>query len=87
VSNDPINIEADDPGSLGLHTLTDAVFMTGLSAASLRNYERDGLIRPLRTAKGTRLYRMQDLELAKQIYKARMQRTGATGIRRTNALS
>jgi DNA-binding transcriptional MerR regulator len=85
MSTDPI-FNCDDPGALGLHTLTDAVFLTGLSAASLRNYERDGLIRPWRTARGTRLYRMSDLAQAKQIYRSRLKRHGATGSRRANAL-
>jgi DNA-binding transcriptional MerR regulator len=83
--NDPIN--TNDPAAQGLHTITDAIFLSGLSAQTLRRYEADRLIAPLRTARGTRLYRMSDLRLAQMIYNARKRRHGATGIRRALAPS
>ena len=86
MSNDPIQSPGTDPESFGLMGTTDAILFSGLSAAVLRRYESDGLIRPLRTARGARLYRMSDLDRAKQIYKSRLQRHGATGQRRATAL-
>lgn len=64
------------------YTTSDAIFYTGLSADCLRRYEADGLLSPFRTARGTRLYRMSDLDLARRIYASRMARHGATGERR-----
>jgi hypothetical protein len=40
-------IEATDPESLGLLTMTDAIFYSGLSAGVLRRYEACKLIKPV----------------------------------------
>jgi hypothetical protein len=76
---------ADDPASMALHTLTDVIVMTGISADALRRYESDGLLRPLRTPRGVRLYRESDINLARLIYIQRSKRHGATGVRRQTA--
>lgn len=65
-----------------LFTLSDAICMTALSGATIKRYEQQGLIFPIRSHRGTRLYRLRDLETAVQVYKARMARTGANGVRR-----
>jgi hypothetical protein len=83
MTNDPMN----DPESMNLVTLTDAVFLTGISANCLRRYESDQLIRPMRTARGVRLYSQKDLSLARMIYRSRMDRHGRTGPRRAIAES
>jgi DNA-binding transcriptional MerR regulator len=83
MSPDPMN----DPESMNLVTLTDAVFLTGISANCLRRYEADLLIRPIRTARGLRLYSPKDLTLARMIYQSRMKRHGRTGPRRATAES
>jgi hypothetical protein len=47
-------LHTDDPESLGLMGTTDAIFFSGLSAAVLRRYEKDQLIRPTEDREGTR---------------------------------
>jgi len=69
-----------DPGTL--YSTTDAILISGLSADCLRRYEKDGLIHPIRTARGARLYRLRDLDTAKQVYADRAKRCGMTGTRR-----
>jgi hypothetical protein len=60
-----------------------AAALAGVSSHTMRQYAEDGLIRPLRTVSGTRLYTMADIEQAKRIYQARCERHGKTGHRRT----
>jgi DNA-binding transcriptional MerR regulator len=78
-------IDNDDPASMALHSITDVIAMTGISADALRRYEADGLLRPLRTARGVRLYRESDINLARLIYVQRSKRHGLTGRRRATA--
>jgi hypothetical protein len=61
---------------------TAAAARAGVSLATLRAYEVDGLIRPLRTATGVRLFTQTDIDSVRQIYQARQERHGKTGIRR-----
>jgi hypothetical protein len=59
-----------------------AAAQAGVSVATLRAYEASGLVRPLRTAHGVRLFTQADVEKVKQIYRARLERHGKTGARR-----
>ena len=53
----------------------------GPSANTIRNYVRDGLIRPAKDSTGRHLFRRSDAALALQIYTSRRERHGATGRR------
>jgi MerR family transcriptional regulator, thiopeptide resistance regulator len=64
--------------SYELLSISDASAKTGLSADTLRQYEADGLIRPLRSSRGIRLFTAADVETAKKIAAARRERHGRT---------
>ncbi len=50
---------------------TDASRESAVSVSTLHKYERQGLIRPLRTASGRRLYSPDDLEIVKALRRQR----------------
>lgn len=47
--------------------ISEAARMVGVSAATLRAWERDGLIQPLRTAAGYRRFSVEDLEHLRRV--------------------
>ena len=55
-----------DPGR-GVYGITTAAGLAGVSAATLRLYEQNGLITPDRTDGGTRLYSEDDLDMLHHI--------------------
>jgi len=57
-------------------TISDAAFASGLTPKCLRRYEADGLLNPERAVNGTRLYTIDDLTVAQQIYQSRSERHG-----------
>ena len=56
--------------------------MVGMSASSLRLWERQGLLRPHRSRNGYRLYTDEDVERVRRVRQMRSQRVNAPGIRR-----
>ena len=65
--------QALDPFQGPYLTISDA---SGLTPKCLRQYEADGLLNPERAADGLRLYTLDDLTLAQQIYRDRAERKG-----------
>jgi MerR family transcriptional regulator/heat shock protein HspR len=55
-----------DPGR-GVYGITVAAELVGMDPQSLRLYERRGLLRPARTAGGTRRYSADDLSRLRRI--------------------
>ncbi|HXH03818.1 MAG TPA: MerR family transcriptional regulator [Candidatus Competibacteraceae bacterium] len=67
VSNDPLQ-EASALPRNGLVPIRTVASLTGVNPVTLRAWERRyGLIRPVRTAKGHRLYSMHDVELIQRV--------------------
>ena len=61
-------IEVSDPGpTTGVYTISVAAELAGVTVRSLRLYERHQLIRPSRTAGGTRRYSQDDLRRLRRI--------------------
>jgi DNA-binding transcriptional MerR regulator len=77
-----MSIKDDAAPPLTYFQSTAAAARAGVSTATLRAYEADGLIKPLRTATGLRLFTQADIDRVKQIYRARQERHGRTGVRR-----
>jgi DNA-binding transcriptional MerR regulator len=50
-----------------LLTITAAAHQAGITAGTLRDYERAGLLRPQRDSAGKRLYTAEDVEAARRI--------------------
>ena len=66
-----------------LHTIGDAAKLTGVSKSLLRLWEREGLVKPGRTAGGHRLYSSENLARLRQIARLRrMDRLNTAAIRR-----
>jgi DNA-binding transcriptional MerR regulator/quercetin dioxygenase-like cupin family protein len=69
------------PKSASYLTISEAARILGISASSLRNWERIGLIRPARSQGRYRLYSREVLQQAKQIqYLRRVKRLNPHGI-------
>jgi MerR family transcriptional regulator, heat shock protein HspR len=51
----------------GLFSISVAAELAGVHPQTLRIYEREGLLEPVRTAGGTRRYRTSDIERLKEI--------------------
>lgn len=67
------------PGGLRIGTVAR---MIGMSASSLRLWERQGLVRPRRARNGYRLYSQDDVDRLRHVRHMRTQRVNAPGIRR-----
>jgi DNA-binding transcriptional MerR regulator len=52
---------------MGLRAITDAAAKAGITAGTLREYDRLGLLQPQRDSVGRRLYSERDIELARRI--------------------
>lgn len=53
--------------AVGKYTMSVAVQLTGVEAHRIRRYERMGLLKPVRTGGGQRLYSDAELERIKEI--------------------
>jgi len=51
----------------GKYTMAVAVSLTGVEAHRIRRYEEAGLLKPMRTKGGQRLYSDEEIELIKDI--------------------
>jgi len=58
----------------GKYTMAVAVSLTGVEAHRIRRYEEAGLLKPVRTKGGQRLYSDEEIELIKDI--AELEREG-----------
>jgi len=58
------NISANSGGK---YTMAVAVSLTGVEAHRIRRYEEAGLLKPVRTKGGQRLYSDEEIELIKDI--------------------
>ena len=67
-----------------LRNISTAAAQAGLTAGTLRSYERLGLLTPARDSNGNRLYSDADVSQAKKIAAERQARVGS-GLRRTEA--
>jgi DNA-binding transcriptional MerR regulator len=64
-------------------SLSDAAALSGLSTQTLKTYEQQGVLGPIkRDSRGTRLFTLKDIEQAKKVNEARLARHGRTGNRR-----
>ncbi len=74
-------IEVGDPGpTAGVYTISVAAELAGVTVRSLRLYERHELIRPGRTAGGTRRYSQDDLRRLRRITELIADGVNLTGI-------
>ena len=66
----------------GQHQIGAAARLIGVSPSALRLWERQGLVRPTRTAAGYRLYSDADIEQLRRVRRMRTEHVSAPGIRR-----
>ena len=66
----------------GLYPISVITERTGISAHTLRSYERAGLLAPLRTDRGTRRYSDDDVARLRRIVALSDDRVNLAGIRR-----
>ena len=67
-------LENISTNSGGKYTMAVAVSLTGVEAHRIRRYEEAGLLKPVRTKGGQRLYSDEEIELIKDI--AELEREG-----------
>jgi DNA-binding transcriptional MerR regulator len=60
-----------------LMTISDAAAEVGVGAATLREYERLGLLRPARDSVGRRIYTSDDVDRAREVLKQRKAARGS----------
>jgi DNA-binding transcriptional MerR regulator/quercetin dioxygenase-like cupin family protein len=61
--------------------IRQAAELVGVSTAALRDWERQGLIQPQRTASGYRLYALNDIQRLRRIRDLKNDRVNAAGVR------
>lgn len=67
----------------GIYTIGETAAITGMSAATLRLWERQGLLQPVRTPGGSRRYSEEDVTRLRRIqYLRRVERLNPAGIAR-----
>jgi len=72
-----------EPATTGQLRIAEAARLIGVSPSALRQWERQGLVRPMRTPGGYRLYSADDLERLRRVRRLRhVERVNAPGIRR-----
>lgn len=72
-----------EPNPQGRFRIAEAARLIGVSPSALRQWERQGLIRPMRTPGGYRLYSQDDLDRLRRVRRLRhVERLNAPGIRR-----
>lgn len=65
---EPVALAAQRPEPQGLYPIRDVARLTGINPITLRAWERRyGLIQPIRTESGHRLYTMSDIEAVRQV--------------------
>jgi DNA-binding transcriptional MerR regulator len=64
------------------YRIGEAARLVGVSASALRLWERQGLVRPERSASGYRTYGDEDVARLRQVQSMRSERVNAPGIRR-----
>jgi MerR family transcriptional regulator/heat shock protein HspR len=74
--------ELADQQTEGLYPISVVTEMTGLGAHTLRGYERAGLLQPVRTAGGMRLYSPRDVTIVRRAAALATEGINLTGIRR-----
>ncbi|WP_159943095.1 MULTISPECIES: MerR family transcriptional regulator [unclassified Nocardiopsis] len=75
------------PGSSrGLYTISVAAELAGIAPQSLRSYEERGLVAPVRTDGGTRLYSDDDIARLRRVAELTAQGVNLAGIGRILAL-
>jgi DNA-binding transcriptional MerR regulator/quercetin dioxygenase-like cupin family protein len=66
------------------YAIARAARLVGVSPATLRAWEREGLVSPVRTAAGYRRFALADIELLRQVQRLReVEKLNLPGIRRT----
>jgi len=78
--HDVNNLSTRGVTHVALRAITAAAAEAGLTAGTLRDYERDGLLIPQRDSVGRRLYTDRDIEAARRIAAERA-RTRGRGLR------
>jgi MerR family transcriptional regulator/heat shock protein HspR len=79
---DRVAAELADQQTQGLYPISVVTETTGLSAHTLRGYERAGLLPPARTAGGMRLYGPRDVTIVRRAAALATEGINVTGIRR-----
>ena len=69
-------------GDRGLFSISVAAELTGVHPQTLRIYEREGLLEPVRTAGGTRRYRTGDIDRLREILTLTAAGLNLAGVRR-----
>ncbi len=65
---EPVALSADCPESQGLYPIREVARLTGINPVTLRAWERRyGLIQPIRTISGHRLYSVTDIETVRRV--------------------
>ncbi len=75
------------PATGGYLRIAEAAAMVGTSPSRLRQWEREGLLRPSRGPGGQRRYAPRDVDLAREVARLRAERLNAPAIRRLLATS
>jgi MerR family transcriptional regulator/heat shock protein HspR len=75
---DPLEIDADAP----VYVISVAAQLTGLHPQTLRQYDRIGLVCPMRVRGRNRLYSASDIEQLRQIAQLSAEGMSLAGIRR-----
>jgi MerR family transcriptional regulator, heat shock protein HspR len=71
-----------EPSERGLYPISVVTELTGVSAHTLRGYDRAGLLAPARTDGGTRRYSDNDLARLRRITTLTGERINLAGVRR-----
>jgi MerR family transcriptional regulator/heat shock protein HspR len=74
--------ESTDRRAEGMYPISVVAEMTGLGAHTLRGYERAGLLRPVRTPGGMRLYSPRDVTLVRRAAALAADGINLAGVRR-----
>jgi MerR family transcriptional regulator, heat shock protein HspR len=76
-----VNPEWVEPGR-GLFSISVAAELSGLHPQTLRTYEREGLLEPVRSPGGTRRYSTRDIDRLREIAKLTSTGLNLAGVRR-----
>lgn len=58
------------------HTISSAARVIGCSPSTLRKYERDGIVTPVTTPSGTRIYYSHHIDAAREQFDRRNNKVG-----------
>lgn len=79
---DPADAGAQRSNGIDGYRIGEAARLVGVSPSALRLWERQGLVRPGRSASGYRTYGDEDVARLRQVQSMRSERVNAPGIRR-----